>query len=172
MQKPLRLFAALICLVSGCSQEASTPPAADGARKPAPVTLIAPLANTIAPSPAATAIPVPPGAVLGGIDGVSGDLRKGGSMLVVGWAIDTQFGAPVARVDVVLDDLLAVEAKLGDRRPDISQQLNRRDADFAGWTATFDLTRVEPGRHIIKAFVYDTRQNAYVLPVSQTVEIR
>jgi hypothetical protein len=132
-----------------------------------PVTLVAPLAGAVARAPTAQV-----GPVLGGIDGISGDLRKGGSMRVIGWAVDSQYGAPVARVDVVLDDLLAVEAKLGDRRPEIARQLNRADADYSGWTATIDLARVEPGRHVVKAFVYDTRQNAYVLPVSQTVEIR
>ncbi len=104
--------------------------------------------------------------VIGGVDGLSGNVRKGGRMLVVGWAVDLQYGAPVTRVDVVLDGKVSVQAELGDRRPDVARTLNRGDVALAGWVAKFDLANVDPGEHTLSVLVYDTKQRAHILPFS------
>jgi hypothetical protein len=109
--------------------------------------------------------------VIGGVDGVGGTLTTGGQALVVGWAVDVRFGAPVTRVEVVLDGTTTFPAVLGDDRPDVASALNRGDARYAGWVSTIDLTGVAPGKHTLTVLVYDTDQRAHILPFTHAFDV-
>jgi hypothetical protein len=154
-------------LLSACSS-GSQPAATPEAGQPV-VTLIAvDREKDVAVSPVQSGAQSP---VIGGIDGVSGTLRTGGTLLVVGWAVDLQYGSPVTRVDVVIDGKRSVQAVLGDERPDIVNTQGRNDARLSGWLARLSLDDVTAGSHNLTVLVYDTQQRAHILPFSYLIQI-
>jgi hypothetical protein len=166
------LMIATAMMLSACnSGDAAPAPAGAPTVVTSQITLIAPAT----PETGKTSVQISDAGgqspVIGGVDGLSGNVRKGGRVLVVGWAVDLQFGAPVTRVDVILDGKVSVQAELGDKRPDVARTLNRGDVALAGWVATFDLANVEPGDHTISVLVYDTKQQAHILPFSYPFKV-
>jgi hypothetical protein len=160
-------FALTVALaVSACSPTA-TPDAAPVVTRESPAVTLIPVEKDVAVSPVQSA----DSPVIGGIDGVSGTLRSGSRLLVVGWAVDMQYGSPVTRVDVVIDGKSSVQATLGDERPDVVTALKRNDARLSGWIAALSLKDVEPGNHNLTVLVYDTKQQAHILPFSFAVRV-
>jgi hypothetical protein len=157
------LFVALVS--TACSTEST--PAASSPGPQSAVTLI-PVEKDVAVSAVQSSSQSP---VVGGIDGVSGTLKTGGNLLVVGWAVDLQYGAPVTRVDVVIDGKTSVQAILGDERPDVMTTLNRSDVRLAGWLARLKLDDVPAGSHTLTVLVYDTKQQAHILPFSYAIQV-
>jgi hypothetical protein len=142
-------------LLSACgSQTDATPEQTPGS---APVTIVAPTATVLKPTPFVTSPPIslPNPPVLGGIDGVSGDARTGGKIIVVGWAVDALYGAPAARVEVVMNDKWTFSAVTGDARPDVASALNRNDARLSGWTSEIALGTLPPGEYTLGLLVFD-----------------
>jgi hypothetical protein len=159
--------------LAACGGEASAPESTSTPQRPSvAVTIIVPSTpagkeqSTVPLSDAGGASPV-----IGGIDGISGKAVTDGRILVIGWAVDMQFGAPVTRVDVVLDGKTSIQAELGDSRPDVSKSLNRKDVALSGWVATLDLANVAPGDHTLSVLVYDTKQQAHILPFTFSLKV-
>jgi hypothetical protein len=165
MNKSITLGLILTLVLSACSAQ-STPVAP--ADKQQPVVTLIPVEKDVAVSAVQSSNQSP---VIGGIDGVSGTLKTGGNLLVVGWAVDMQYGAPVTRVDVVLDGKSSVQATLGDERPDVMTTLNRSDVRLSGWLARVNLKDVPAGSHTLTVLVYDTNQQAHILPFSYPLQI-
>lgn len=125
-------------------------------------------------APAQTATPVatpsrPP--VLGTIDGVSGDLRYGGNMIVVGWAADMVRGTPVNGVEVVIDGRWTLPATIGDDRPDVVKLLGIPGVSKSGWSIQFSLGTLPPGRHNLGVLVYDNQNRPVLLALVYPFDI-
>lgn len=117
-----------------------------------------------APSQTITPVPtssVPP--VLGTIDGLGGDLRYGGTIVVVGWAVDMQKGIPVKGVEVIVDGKWPLQATIGDSRPDVVKTLGLPGVEKSGWTIQFSLGTLAPGRHNLNVLVYDSQNKPIML---------
>lgn len=167
------LLAATLCyslLLAACGTETT----ATDTPRTAPVTLVAPAPE---PAVAATAFatrapfvyPDPP--VLGGIDGVSGELMSGGRIMVVGWAVDAAFGAPAARVEVVMNNKWTFSTKTGEPRPDVTKSLQRKDVNLSGWSAEIALGTLPAGSHTLGLIVFDVNGQPHALPLSFPIEI-
>ncbi len=166
--KKLMLAAVIATTLCACSSTpAVTEPQTTTLNNQAAVTLI-PTEKDVAIVAGQTSAASP---VIGGIDGITGTLKTDGKILVVGWAVDLQLGSPVTRVDVVLDGKTSVQAELGDDRPDVVKALARNDAKLSGWVATISLANVPAGPHTLSVLVYDTNQQAHILPFTYPLEV-
>jgi hypothetical protein len=107
--------------------------------------------------------------VLGSIDGVTGELKTGGKITVVGWAVDVTFGAPAARVEVIMNNKWTFSTKTGEPRPDITAALQRKDVNLAGWSAEIALGTLPPGEHTLGLLIFDV--NGQPHQISTTLPI-
>lgn len=121
-------------------------------------------------TPAATQ-PNPPGAPEGYLDDVQGEAKTGGSITVIGWAADVEDGAPVRKVEVLLDNSVIAQATLGKDRADVATTTLRPDWRRAGWEAVVSLANVSPGRHKITAIAYDSAGNKGTLNGAPQIEV-
>lgn len=60
-------------------------------------------------------------------------------LLVSGWAADARDGAPVERVEILLNEKVVASAKLGLPRKDVAQKFQRSEFTRSGWTAQADI---------------------------------
>ena len=75
------------------------------------------------------------------------------SFPVLGWAADTD---GVARVDVYIDGAILQNAIYGDERPDVGNTFpDFPAAEFSGWVANIDSTRVDNGVHLLEVRAVD-----------------
>jgi hypothetical protein len=116
--------------------------------KPAATTVAASVAAAVA-TPAA-----PPPGVEGWLEGVVGTPVAGSKVVVGGWAADRNAGAPVTKVEVLLDGKVVATANLGVERPDVAKTVGRDSYTRAGWNAVLDLAGVAPGKHEVSAVAY------------------
>lgn len=107
-------------------------------------------------TPAGTQSNVNAGPPEGFVDEVNGELKTGGSITVSGWATDVDDGAPVKKIEVLLDNNVVAQATLGSERADVAQAFGRQDWLRAGWVATISLDKITPGLHKITAIAYDS----------------
>ncbi len=136
----------------------------------APLTLVAPTqAATLLPFATRPPFVLPDPPVLGGIDGVTGELKTGGKITVVGWAVDVTFGAPAARVEVIMNNKWTFSTKTGEPRPDITAALQRKDVNLAGWSAEIALGTLPPGEHTLGLLIFDV--NGQPHQISATLPI-
>lgn len=76
-----------------------------------------------------------------------------GSFPVVGWAADTD---GVARVDVYMDGAILQNAIYGDERPDVGNTFpDFPAAEFSGFVAHIDTTRIQNGVHLLEVRAVD-----------------
>jgi hypothetical protein len=74
----------------------------------------------------------------GGID--LAQVRPNGQVLLVsGWAADVRDGAPVQKVEILLDGKVVASAKLGLARKDVAQSFQRAEFTKSGWVAEADI---------------------------------
>ncbi|MCW1968217.1 MAG: hypothetical protein KIH69_008895 [Anaerolineae bacterium] len=128
------------------------------------------MACTAAPTATPVATPSRP-PVLGTIDGVGGDLRYGGNMVVVGWAADMVRGTPVNGVEVVIDGRWTLPATIGDDRPDVVKLLGMPGVAKSGWSIQFSLGTLPPGRHNLGVLVYDSQNRPILLALVYPFDI-
>jgi Bacterial Ig domain len=107
----------------------------------------------------------------GFVDEVNGKLKTGGSITVVGWAADTEDGAPVKKVEVLLDNNVVAQATLGGDRVDVANTIGRQEWLHAGWAASVSLANVAPGRHTIAAIAYDSAGNKGTLNAARDIQV-
>jgi hypothetical protein len=110
--------------------------------------------------PVATTSTGPP---IGLIEGAY-DLRTGlttvaqsDSLRVSGWAMDPQDGAPLSKVQILVDGNVAGNATLGIARPVIAALYPYIPNNLhSGWTFTMPASGLTPGKHTITAVAYDS----------------
>ncbi len=137
-------------------------------------TSICPLPNVVmAPRPRASG---KPGTEIGSLDGAgdskgAGTIFAPGILYVWGWAADTGLGAPVDRVIVYVDGVLAGVAMLGVERPDVAQQYGRADYADSGWNFGMLTSKLSLGKHTVTAMASGPGKAAR-LESSRTITIR
>jgi len=76
-----------------------------------------------------------------------------GSFPVVGWAADTD---GIGRVEVLIDGAILQSAMYGDARPDVANAFpDLPAANFSGFIANIDTTRIQDGVHLMEVVAYD-----------------
>jgi RHS repeat-associated protein len=102
----------------------------------------------------------------------SSSIPQGGLIRSLGWAADTEDGAPVAKIELLLDGNALGLATLGGSRPDVAAAYSRSDFTNSGWNFTGSIGNVAPGTHTISAVAYDWSGNASTLTnLSQTITV-
>lgn len=90
-------------------------------------------------------------------DASDGDsiLLQSGTLRVSGWAVDPEIGAPVARVDVLIDNTIVGQATLNEPRPDVVAAFGRSDFLNSGWSFQMNIGTLPLGAHTVKALAHD-----------------
>ncbi len=88
------------------------------------------------------------------LDLTTGKFVPGGFGFMLGWAADRSLGAPVAKMEVLLDGSIHGDVELSGHRPDVAKAVGRPDYRWSGWVATVSLEGVNPGSHRIEVFAY------------------
>jgi hypothetical protein len=77
-------------------------------------------------------------------------------LLVSGWAVDPQDGAPVSQVQILIDGTPAGAATLGQPRPDVAATYNNPAYLNSGWTFTQAASGLSLGVHTVTVIAYDS----------------
>ncbi len=80
---------------------------------------------------------------------------RGSTLVIEGWAADPNHGAPVPRVEVLLDGVPVGDAALGFPRTDVRDSTGREDFLPSGWQLLLDARRLSPGVHRVTAVAYN-----------------
>jgi N-acetylmuramoyl-L-alanine amidase len=76
-----------------------------------------------------------------------------GSFPVVGWAADTD---GIGRVNIMIDGGILQSAMYGDARPDVANTFpDLPGANFSGFIANIDTTRIQDGVHLLEVVAFD-----------------
>jgi hypothetical protein len=106
-------------------------------------------------------------------DAADGDatIAQNGNLLVRGWAVDNEDGAPVTRVEIRIDGNAVGDAVLGSARPDIANAYGRQDFLNSGWTLTVNIGSLSLGQHTVTAVAFDSANASTSLgvPINITV---
>ena len=68
---------------------------------------------------------------------------------MTGFAADPGSGAPVRKVEILLDKEVPGETRLSGLRPDVAAHFSRKDYRWSGWSGTVSLEGAPPGKHRI-----------------------
>ncbi len=97
---------------------------------------------------------------------LSNTLLPGGTLLVSGWAVDTDSGAPVGEVVVNVDGMFLGKATLGQPRSDIANYYKRPDFLNSGWSLSAPIGNLTPGNHTVSVVAYDADSNPLMPPAT------
>jgi N-acetylmuramoyl-L-alanine amidase len=87
------------------------------------------------------------------IPGMGAAYNASGSFPVSGWALDTD---GIARVDIYIDNGIMQSAMYGDARPDVGNAFpDMPSANFSGFVAHIDTTRIQDGVHLLEVRATD-----------------
>lgn len=89
-------------------------------------------------------------------NGRSTTVSPSDNLLVTGWAVDPQVGAPVSAVRVLIDGSVVGLATLGIARPDIKAAFNDPSYLNSGWTFTYAASTLSAGSHTVTAVASDS----------------
>ncbi|UWZ86376.1 FG-GAP-like repeat-containing protein [Occallatibacter riparius] len=78
------------------------------------------------------------------------------NLVVGGWALDPQDGAPVSRVQILIDGNNAGDATLSLYRPDVAAAYNNAAYKYSGWSLTYAASGLSLGTHTVSAVGYDS----------------
>jgi len=84
------------------------------------------------------------------INRIDGAVATGGFLSITGFAADPRRGAPVEKMEVLLDGSLTGESSLSGLRPDVATHFQRRDYLWSGWSASVSLEHVAAGKHLVQ----------------------
>lgn len=91
----------------------------------------------------------------GWFDFASSSVPVNGLLTVTGWAVDNEMGAPVARVDILIDGNDVADAELRGHRLDVANALGRPDYLYSGWTKSVNIGALSVGNHTVAISVVD-----------------
>ena len=105
-----------------------------------------------------------PEAVVGFVDAInystSPSLKSGESVVIRGWAVDQRVGAPVPRVEALVNGNVIGATTGFHNRPDVVGDLDRPDYEKSGWVIRAVLPSLAPGRYQLEARVVTTDGSA------------
>jgi len=84
------------------------------------------------------------------INRIDGAVSTGGFLSITGFAVDPQRGAPVEKMEFLLDGALTGESSLSGLRPDVATHFHRQDYLWSGWSASISLEAVPAGKHLVQ----------------------
>lgn len=108
----------------------------------------------------------------GTIDSIDGDPVVGNRLELKGWAADPAEGAPMKRVEVLVDSKIFAHAITGLPRQDVADAFKRDDWLKSGWTAEVYLNNVTPGAHMIQVVAYNSKNMNGILSNKRTVVVK
>jgi chitodextrinase len=82
---------------------------------------------------------------------------RGANLYSDGWAADYEMGAPIARVDVLIDGSDVGDAALGNSRPDVANAYGRSDFTYSGWYFYYNTAGLGAGSHSIEFRAWDNQ---------------
>jgi hypothetical protein len=99
---------------------------------------------------------LPNSAPIGEIDRGVTTVAQYAELSIGGWAADAEEGAPVKKVQILLDDVSVGDALLGGSRPDVATKLGNTACTKSGWQLLYNVGAVASGTHTITAVAYDS----------------
>lgn len=109
----------------------------------------------------------PPNVCYNGLDKTS--VVRGGTVMVSGWALDPEQGAPVSRVEVIVNNAYVGTATLGGYRPDVQDanitwgQWSSKDVTYSGWSYNINTSNLPYGSNWVKVVGYDVSGRSTVM---------
>ena len=103
-------------------------------------------------------------APLGFFDYLDTSVPPGSSVQLSGWSADIEEGAPVARVDVLLNGIDVGDAVLGAPRPDVSAAHGRADFLYSGWSWQLPTYGLNLGLHTVQVRFLDAAGASVIKP--------
>ncbi len=87
------------------------------------------------------------------IPDLAAEYNASGSFPVVGWAVDTD---GIGRINIMIDSGIMQSAMYGDARPDVGNTFpDLPAANFSGFIAEVDTTRIQDGVHLLEVVAFD-----------------
>jgi hypothetical protein len=81
------------------------------------------------------------------------NLRTDDTVTITGWAVDARTRSPAADVFLLVDDRVVVPTMYGGDRPDVADAFKMPEYRRVGYTASFGIQVLGPGRHTIAEHV-------------------
>ena len=136
------------------------PPTVEQRRDPEPSTPAADASGASlrnAPDPSGVSGKTTAEAIVGFVDAInysgSPSLKSGESVVIRGWAVDQQVGAPVPRVEALINGKVIGSTTEFHNRPDVVGDSDRPDFEKSGWVIRAVLPSLVPGRYQLEARV-------------------
>ena len=125
---------------------------------------------------ARTPVDATPESIIGFVDSinhsVSPSLTGGEPLVIRGWALDKQAGAPVPKVEALVNGKVIGATTEFHNRPGVVEHFDRQDYEKSGWVIEAPLPDMEPGRYQLEARVVteDGSTGALIPKVFDVVE--
>ncbi len=74
-----------------------------------------------------------------------------------GWAADNEMGAPITRVDILVDGVDVGDASLGGYRPDVASFYGRSEFTNSGWSFSWSTGGLPAGTHSLEFRAWDNQ---------------
>lgn len=86
-----------------------------------------------------------------------GNVPRGANLQGSGWAADHEMGAPVSRVDILVNGNDVGDASLGGYRPDVASFHGRSDFTYSGWSFSWNTSGLSAGTHSLEFRAWDNQ---------------
>lgn len=96
-------------------------------------------------------------APIGVCDYAHSSVTAGGNLHGSGWAADNEMGAPITRVDILVDGNDVGDATLGGDRSDVANAYGRSDYQYSGWSFNWGVGGLAAGTHSLEFRAWDNQ---------------
>ncbi len=80
-----------------------------------------------------------------------------GNLYCAGWAADNEMGAPVSRIDLLIDGNDVADTDLGGGRQDVANAYGRQDFLYSGWGINYNIGTLSVGTHTLELRAWDNQ---------------
>lgn len=96
-------------------------------------------------------------APMGICDYSQSSVPRGANLQGNGWAADNEMGAPISRVDILVNGNDVGDASLGGHRPDVASFYGRSDYTYSGWSFSWNTGGLPAGTHSLEFRAWDNQ---------------